>query len=48
VTREKNGDVRRAVCIICGGVDELLPLAQKRLRATGRILTDAERRLYVG
>ena len=48
VTSERNGDVRRAVCVICGGVDELLPLARERLEATKRVLTDAERRLYVG
>ena len=48
VTRERNGDVRRADCVICGGVDELLPLARERLEATKRVLTDAERRLYVG
>ena len=48
VTREKNGDVRQADCSICGGVDELLPLARERLGATGRVLTDEERRLYVG
>jgi hypothetical protein len=34
--------------MFCGGVDELLPLAQERLGATKRVLTDEERRLYVG
>ena len=48
VTREKNGDLRRADCSICGGIDELLPLARQRLQATHRVLEDAERRLYVG
>ena len=48
VTREKNGDLRRADCSICGGIDELLPLARERLQATHRVLKDAERRLYVG
>jgi WD40 repeat protein len=48
VTRERNGDVRRADCVICGGVAELLPLAQEQLDATGRVLSDEERRLYVG
>ena len=48
VTQEKNGDIRRADCVICGGVAELLPLARERLEATKRVLSDTERSLYVG
>jgi WD40 repeat protein len=48
VTRERNGVVRRAECSVCGDVDELLALARERLEATGRALTEAERRKYLG
>lgn len=43
VTRETDGTVRRYVCELCGGLEELTALARSRLRRTGRELTDAER-----
>jgi WD40 repeat protein len=43
-----DGTVRSYLCAVCGGVPELLSLAERRLAATGRKLTAAERRLYVG
>ncbi len=48
ITRERDGTVRRATCEVCGDVEELLSIADARLAATGRVLTDAERRTYVG
>jgi WD40 repeat protein len=48
VTREEDGVVRRYVCDLCGGIDELTALAESRLRATGGTLTDEERARYLG
>jgi len=48
VTREEDGAVRSYACELCGGLDELGALARSRLRATGRILTDADRARYLG
>lgn len=48
VTREQDGTVRRYVCELCGGLDELAALARSRLQATERTLTDAERSRYLG
>jgi WD40 repeat protein len=48
VTREKSGIVRRYVCELCGGLDELSALARSRLRATGRELTPEEREFHLG
>ena len=48
VTREEDGTVRRYVCELCGGLDELTALARSRLDATGRKPTEAERARYVG
>ncbi len=47
VTRERNGVVRRYVCDLCGGLEELNALAQSRLDATGRVLTAEERSRYL-
>jgi WD40 repeat protein len=44
----KDGTVRTYYCALCGGLDELLPLARARLALTGRKLTAAERRQYGG
>jgi WD40 repeat protein len=44
----KDGTVRTYYCALCGGRDELLPLARGRLRLTGRTLTTAERKQYGG
>ena len=48
VTRERNGVVRRWECEVCGSLDELVALAESRLRATRRALTAGERSRYVG
>jgi WD40 repeat protein len=47
-TREEGGVVRRYVCELCGGIDELTALAESRLRATRRTLSDDERTRYLG
>jgi WD40 repeat protein len=41
-----DGTLRAYACEICGGTPELLQLAERRLAATGRKLTPAERRRY--
>jgi WD40 repeat protein len=48
VSREADGTVRRYRCELCGGLDELTALAESRLRATNRTLTDEERVRYLG
>jgi len=47
VTGGVDGTVRTYVCEICGGLDELVELAERRLAATGRELTAEERELYL-
>jgi WD40 repeat protein len=47
VTGGADGTVRTYRCELCGGVDELAALAEKRLAATGRELTPEERELYL-
>ena len=42
-----DGTVRLYACAICGGMNDLLPLARRRLAATGRAPTPAERRRYL-
>jgi len=48
VAHTKAGTVSSYDCQICGGIPELLTLADERLRATGRSLTSEERELYFG
>jgi len=48
VTGGADGTVRTYECILCGGLDDLLPVAGTRLARTGRTLTDAERAQYFG
>ena len=43
-----DGTVRTYGCEICGGLDELIALADQRLAATGRELTSEERERYLG
>lgn len=43
-----DGTVRLYGCAICGGIDDLLELADIRLARTGRTLTDAQRARYLG
>ena len=43
-----DGTVRLYRCDICGGLDDLVALADSRLARTGRTLTDAERERYLG
>ena len=43
-----DGTVRTYVCEICGGVDDLLALAESRLAATHRELTPEEREQFLG
>lgn len=47
VTSESDGVVRRATCAVCAGIPALLELADARLEATGRALTEAERERYL-
>jgi hypothetical protein len=47
VTVERDGTVRRAPCEACAPLDELMRLADARLAATGRRLTDDQRRRYL-
>jgi hypothetical protein len=42
-----DGTVRSYACAICGGIPDLLPIAHRRLAATGRRLTPAEQRRYL-
>ena len=44
---DDDGTVQTYVCEFCGGVDDLLALARKQLRATRRTLTTLERRTYL-
>jgi WD40 repeat protein len=46
-TMGSDGTLRTYRCEVCGGIPELLRLAERRLAATGRKLTTAERRLYL-
>jgi WD40 repeat protein len=48
VTGGADGTVRTYRCEVCGGVDELIPLAESRLAGTRRQLTQAERERYLG
>jgi WD40 repeat protein len=48
VTGGVDGTVRTYVCEICGGVDDLLALAESRLAATRRELTPEERQQFLG
>jgi WD40 repeat protein len=43
-----DGTVRSYACETCGSIPDLLRLAERRLAATGRRLTPAERRRYLG
>ncbi|MGZ4352011.1 MAG: WD40 domain-containing protein, partial [Gaiellaceae bacterium] len=47
VSASVDGTIRSYRCDICGGIDDLLRLADRRLAATGSTLTAAERRRYV-
>jgi WD40 repeat protein len=47
VTVYRHGTVSRYRCDICGTVPELLKIAEARLRATERTLSDEERELYL-
>ncbi len=47
VTGGVDGTIRTYRCEVCGGLDELLALAQNRLAATGRELTAGERERYL-
>jgi WD40 repeat protein len=46
VAASLDGAVRSYRCDICGGVGQLLRLADERLAATGRTLSATERRRY--
>ena len=45
-TGGEDGTVRLYECTICGGIDELVALADARLAATGRVPTAEERQRY--
>jgi WD40 repeat protein len=47
VTVSRDGTIGRHRCVICGTVPELLKIAEARLEATGRTLTQEERKLYL-
>jgi WD40 repeat protein len=48
VTAGADGTVRAYDCEICGGLDELVTLAEERLAVTARELTPEERERYLG
>jgi WD40 repeat protein len=48
VTGGEDGTVRSYRCDVCGGLAELVALAERRLAATGRELSSAERERYLG
>jgi WD40 repeat protein len=48
VTGGVDGTVRVYTCNVCGGLDELVELADRRLAKTGRELTPDERERYLG
>jgi WD40 repeat protein len=48
VTGGVDGTVRTYRCEICGGIEELVKLAERRLAATGRELSADERERYLG
>jgi WD40 repeat protein len=48
VTGGEDGTVRSYRCEVCGRLDELVALAERRLAATERELTSAERERYLG
>jgi WD40 repeat protein len=43
-----DGSLRSYRCEVCGGIPDLLRLAERRLSAIGRELSAAERRRYLG
>jgi WD40 repeat protein len=47
VTRGDDG-IRAYHCDLCGGLDSLVAVAQRRLEGTGRVLSADERRTYLG
>jgi WD40 repeat protein len=47
VTREESGIVRRYVCELCGGLEELGALAHRRLEGTRRVIRPAERARFL-
>ena len=48
VTGGEDGTVRSYRCEVCGGLDDLVTLAERRRAATGRELSSAERERYLG
>jgi WD40 repeat protein len=48
VTGSVDGSVRTYRCNLCGGLEQLLALATRRLAATGRTFTPADRKRYLG
>jgi hypothetical protein len=46
-TVDNSGDVRAYRCETCGRLDALVRLARRRLAATGRELTSAERARFL-
>jgi WD40 repeat protein len=48
VTGDADGTVGTYLCEVCGSLDDLFTLANRRLARTGRSLTDAERARYLG
>jgi WD40 repeat protein len=47
-TGGKDGTVRRYHCAICGGIHDLLVLAESRIAQTRRLISDEERERYFG
>jgi WD40 repeat protein len=48
VTGSVDGTIRTYRCDLCGGLEQLVALATRRLAATGRKFTPAERKRYLG
>jgi WD40 repeat protein len=47
LTSGRDGTVRRYTCTICGGISELVALAERRLAALSRLLSPGERERYL-
>jgi hypothetical protein len=48
LTSSRDGSVRTYFCEVCGGIDELLAVADARLAGLERRLTPQERERYLG
>jgi WD40 repeat protein len=47
LTSSRDGTIRVYRCELCGGIDALLGLANKRITGLGRLMTPAQRQRYL-